>query len=126
AKHDPVEAAVELRAGQAATVRTAKARQHLADAEASLIAEPLSIQAPLAAAGHIPVEGAVQAVPLRGAERAIGIDYGVVLRAKVALQHAHDVVTELAAIDHRLQVSRCVALSSRPAQHRGVRPGVDA
>src|SRR6266481_3676540 len=118
-----IEAAVEARAtSQAASVGAAEARQHLADAETALVAEPFGIRAPLATAGHVPVEVAVEAVPLGG----LTGDNRIVLCAEVALQHTHHVIAELAGIDERLEISACVALRPWPTQRRRMRPGVDS
>ena len=88
-----------------------------------VITEPFAVQAPLEAAGHIPVEVAVQAVPLGGSVlAAVRINHGIVLRAEVALQDAHHVVAELAGIDECLEVAGRVSLREGTAERRGMRP----
>jgi 5'-nucleotidase len=94
-----VEAAIEAGAGEAAGVGAAEAGQHLADAEATLIAEPFAIKTPLDLAGLVPVEVAVQAIPLGS----LAGDNRIGLSAKVALQHEGRVVRQLVDINHRLQ-----------------------
>ena len=82
----------------------------------ALIAKPLTVQTPLPAASHIPVEVRIQAVPLGGPRiAAVGIKNRVMLRAKIALQHAHYVVAELAGIDERLEVTAGEAGALRDA-----------
>src|SRR5215510_13743732 len=90
-KHDPVKAPVIARAGQrqAASLRAAKAWQYAAHAEAAVVAEPFTIQAPLATASHVPVQITVEPIPIGLSGIATTSNHGVVLGAEVALQHAH-------------------------------------
>src|SRR6185436_5212649 len=106
-KPKPVEAAVISAAAerQAAGVRAAERGEHAPHAETTLVAEPFAVDAPLATASHVPVEVAVDAVPLGGPTG----NHGVMLRAKVALQNSRHVVRELAGIDRSLEVPSSVA-----------------
>src|SRR5207244_301416 len=94
-EREAIEAAVKVGAGEAASVGAAEARQHLADAEAALIAEPFAVDAPLAAASQIPIEPGVGAVPLGG----LASDVRIVLRPEVAFEHHQRLVRKFASID---------------------------